>query len=331
MRKILYIATLLLLVSCSPKRPVYRTVDGSMLGTTYHVVARTTCDEATLREELADIDRRMRASMSIFEEGSLLGRVNDNLTDSLDCHIERNIEIAAAVNSISSGMYDITVKPLTDAYGFAAKGRIEQPNLDSLLQFVGFSKFRVEDHRIIKSDPRVQIDLNSVAKGYVVDVVAARLDELGCTDYIVEIGGEIRSRGVNANGKAWRVGIDAPYEGNYSPGVYRQTVVNIGDAALASSGNYRRFYTNAAGEKIVHTVNPLTGCSAQSRLLSATVITTRCAVADALATMFMAVGEERAKSLAVQMSDSVQVYFILAPRTGNEFEIYSTLRSQTQN
>ena len=338
MVKKVYIAAFLLLIVVAwlliPKatnpKTVYRTVDGLMLGTTYHVVARTPLDEKRLREELAAIDREMRASMSIFEKGSLISRINDNTTTALDRHIEHNIAVAAAVNAISGGKYDITVKPLTDAYGFGAPSRTEQPNIDSLLQFVGFSKFSVTDHHIVKSDPRVQIDLNSVAKGYAVDVVAERLEELGCTDYIVEIGGEIRSHGKNSRGKAWRVGVDAPYEGN-SPGEHRQTIVKVGNAAVASSGNYRRFYTNEAGEKIVHTVNPLTGRSTQSRLLSATVITSKCAMADALATMFMAMGDVEARALAEKMRDSVQVYFILAPTEGDTFEVFSTLSDEQQN
>lgn len=329
MVKSLNIATLFVLCAlvagCVSRSTNYRTVDGVMLGTTFHVVAECALEEQDIYRALGQIDSQMRSSMSIFDEGSLLSRVNANKTDELDDHIVRNIEVAANMYSISDGLYDITVKPLTDAYGFAAKGRIDRPNIDSLLETVGFSKFRVEGRRIVKSDPRVQLDLNSIAKGYAVDCVAAWLDSVGSLNYIVEIGGEIRSRGVNARGVAWRVAVDAPHEGNNTPGLYRQTVVNVGDAALASSGNYRRYYTTAEGEKVAHTINPKTGVSAYSRLLSATVITRRCVVADALATMFMVVGEQRAVALAEQMRDSVQVYFVLAPRRGEEFEVFSTL------
>ena len=262
--------------------------------------------------------------MSIFKNNSLISQINDNRADVLDVHLLRNIAVANRIHQISGGMYDITVKPLTDAYGFAAKGKIEHPNIDSLITFVGFDKFRVDGFRIIKEDSRLQLDLNSLAKGYTVDMFADYLQGIGCTDYIVEIGGEIRASGVNARGVDWRIGVDSPFEGNQSPGEYQQTVINISNKAVATSGNYRRYYTDNEGNKIAHTINPKTGKSASSRLLSATVVTGLCVEADAMATMFMAMGDVAAIALAEQLkSEGVQVYFILA--NGEEFEVFSTL------
>ncbi len=313
---------------CSPS-PRYVTLDGAMLGTTFHIVARTDAPTDSLYAGMMRIDAGMKSSMSIFDPESLLSRVNAGQTDSLDAHIIRNIAVAGEINRISGGFYDITVKPLTEAYGFAAKGKIEHPNIDSLMQFVGFGRFRVEGGRIVKDDPRVQLDLNSIAKGYTVDLAAGFLEDRGCTDYIVEIGGEIRAKGVNAKGNPWRVAVDSPFDGNDSPGEFRQTVVEVNDSAMATSGNYRRFYTDSGGRKITHTVDPHTGRSVCSRLLSATVIAGDCMTADALGTMFMAMGDERAVAAAREMRDSVKVYFILAPEAGaaetEEFEIFSTL------
>lgn len=324
MRFVAAIVTLLL-IGCTPQ-PRYRTVDGSMLGTTYHIVAETALDSDEIFVKMQDINGEANASMSIFNPKSLLSRINRNETDSADVHILRNIEIASKVNALSP-QYDITVKPLVDAYGFAAKHREESPNIDSLLQFVGFSKFSVKEGRIVKQDRRVQLDLNSVAKGYVVDMVAEWLEEEGCANYIVEIGGEIRAKGVNRKGVAWRVGVDSPLDNNNSPGRYQQRVVQISNRALATSGNYRRFYYNDSGERISHTLNPTTGHSQTTTLLSATVIAPRCAVADALATMFMASSEEGALALAEQLRDSVEVYFVLAPPKGEEeYREFSTLR-----
>ncbi|MBQ5690683.1 MAG: FAD:protein FMN transferase, partial [Alistipes sp.] len=265
-------------------------------------------------------------SMSIFDSTSLLSRINRNETDQLDIHIARNIEIAQKIHAIAP-RYDITVKPLVEAYGFAAKNREAKPNIDSLLEFVGFEKFAIEGNRIVKSDARLQIDLNSIAKGYVVELVAEWLDRQGCENYIVEVGGEICSKGVNSRGVAWRVGVDTPFDNNQTPGAYQQKVVNISGAALATSGNYRRFYYNAEGERISHTLNPQTGASHTTTLLSATVIAPRCAVADGLATAFMASDERDAIALAKQLRDSVQVYFVLAPAKGEEeYREFSTLR-----
>ena len=296
-----------------------------MLGTTYHIVAETTLSNEAIFEEMQRINLDAIASMSIFNPTSLLSRVNRNEIDSIDLHIARNIEVASKVNALTP-RYDITVKPLVDAYGFAAKNREAKPNIDSLIQFVGFEKFRLEGHRIVKSDPRLQIDLNSVAKGYVVDLIAEWLDRQGVENYIVEVGGEICAKGVNAKGIAWRVGVDTPFDNNNTPGAHQQKVVQISGLALATSGNYRRFYYNDAGERISHTLNPQTGRSQTTSLLSATVIAPRCAVADALATAFMASGEKEAIALAKRLCDSVQVYFVLAPEQGKEeYREFSTL------
>lgn len=323
MRYFIILATILL-ASCSTT-PRYRTVDGAMLGTTYHIVAETSLSNEEIFEEMQRINLKAIASMSIFNPTSLLSRINRNETDSVDIHITRNIEVASKINALTS-RYDITVKPLVDAYGFAAKNREAKPNIDSLVQFVGFSKFRLEGDRIVKEDSRLQLDLNSVAKGYVVDLIAEWLNSQNIENYIVEVGGEICAKGVNAKGIAWRVGVDTPFDNNNTPGAHQQKVVQISGSALATSGNYRRFYYNAEGERISHTLNPQTGHSQTTSLLSATVIAPRCSVADALATAFMASDEKDALALAERLRDSVQVYFVLAPKSGNEeYREFSTL------
>ena len=324
--RFLTILVAVLLVGCGGNnRPQYRTVDGSMLGTTYHIIAQTERSEMDIFGEMQRINEEAIASMSIFTPTSLLSRINSNEVNEVDIHIARNIEIAAKVNALTP-RYDITVKPLVDAYGFAAKNREAKPNIDSLIQFVGFNKFHLEGNRIVKADPRLQLDLNSVAKGYVVDLIAEWLDEQGSENYIVEVGGEIRAKGLNSKGIAWRVGVDTPFDNNNTPGAHQQRVVQISGSALATSGNYRRFYYNAEGERISHTLNPQTGHSHTTTLLSATVIAPRCATADALATAFMASDEADAIAMAEHLRDSVQVYFVLAPEKGQEkYREFSTL------
>ena len=324
MRFLVIILTLLALGSCA-QLPQYRTVDGAMLGTTYHIVAETSLSNQQIFEQMQRINEEAIASMSIFNPTSLLSRINRNETDSVDIHIARNICLALKINTLTP-RYDITVKPLVDAYGFAAKNREAKPNIDSLVKFVGFQKFSLQDNRIIKEDSRLQIDLNSIAKGYVVDLIAEWLNAQGCENYIAEVGGEICAKGVNAKGIAWRVGVDTPFENNQTPGAHQQKVVQISGAALATSGNYRRFYYNDKGERISHTLNPQTGRSHTTTILSATVIAPRCATADALATAFMASDEKDAIALAENLRDSVQVYFVLAPERGREeYREFSTL------
>ena len=297
-----------------------------MLGTTFRVVANTTLTQSEIYSEAIAIDSVAKSSMSIFNPNSLISAINAGEVDTLDIHLLRNIAVAARIHALSGGAYDITVKPLTDAYGFARVSKKEHFDIDSLLQFVGFDKFRVVGNQIVKADSRVQLDLNSLAKGYTVDLLADRLEQMGCWDYIVEIGGEIRASGVNAKGSQWRIGVDSPIEGNQSPGTYQQTVIKISDKALATSGNYRRYYTDSEGNKVTHTIDPKSGRSVSSRLLSATVVAPRCVEADAMATMFMAMGDKAAVTLAEELkSEGIEVYFILA--NGEEFEIFSTLEN----
>ena len=318
--------TLLLSVGCAPRNE-YVTVEGYMLGTTFRIVAKTALAQKQVYAEAMVIDSTAKSSMSIFNPNSLISKINAGQCDTLDIHLIRNIAVAARMYRLSDGYYDITVKPLTDAYGFAKKRKIEHPNVDSLLQFVGFEKFRVVGSRIVKSDNRLQLDLNSLAKGYTVDLLADRLEALGCGDYIVEVGGEIRTSGLSPRGDVWRVGVDTPFEGNQSPGEYQQTVIELSDRALATSGNYRRYYTDSEGNKIVHTINPKTGKGVISTLLSATVVANRCVEADAMATMFMAMGTDRAVQVAESLKDKgVEVYFIIA--AGEEYRVFSTLTNR---
>jgi thiamine biosynthesis lipoprotein len=168
----------------------------------------------------------------------------------------------------------------------------------------------------------MKIDFNSIAKGYVVDMAARALEEWGIEDYLVDIGGEVRCRGVNAKGGAWRIGIETPFDGNNSMGEFVQQVISLTDSSMATSGNYRRYYLDDQGQKISHTIDPRTGRSAVTSLLSSTVIAPTCAEADAYGTMFMAMDLEQALLTARKLEDEgVQVYFIAAGQN-DEYDIY---------
>ena len=301
----------------------YTVVDGTMLGTTLHIVAdvpQTSAQE--LYAAVMELDREAKASMSIFDPTSLLSRLNRNETDSVDRHIAFNLRLADSIGALSGGCYDVTVKPLVEAWGFAGREAEAHPNIDSILTFVGRDKVRIVEGRLVKSDPRVQLDFNSVAKGYTVDLLAALVERHGARNYIVDIGGEIRCRGVNREGKAWRIGVETPFDGNQSPGAYVQQVISLSDCAFATSGNYRRYYIDEQGRKVAHTIDPRSGRSAVSDLLSATVIAPTCAEADAFGTMFMALGKDEAIAKARELEGKgISVYFITSNADGG-FEVY---------
>ena len=315
-------AAALLLVGCADKPLQYVRVEGQMLGTFMQVQARTDRPSAEIYAMMMQIDSASKASMSIFDENSLLSRLNRNETDQLDEHIIHCLELSRRVSEVSGGAYDVTVAPLVTAYGFAGKDREAKVNVDSILEFVGIDKLTISEGRLRKADERVQIDFNSIAKGYVVDMAAEALEQLGVEDYLVDIGGEVRCRGVNPKGGAWRVGVETPFDGNDTPGAYIEQVISLSNCSMATSGNYRRYYLDAEGRKVAHTIDPRTGRSAVTNMLSATVIAPTCAEADAYGTMFMALGKERAIELARRMAEQgVFVYFITAGE-GEEYEIY---------
>ena len=312
----------LLVSSCSDVRSSYITVEGQALGTFVQLKCETSVEAELIGRVIQEVDAEAKASMSIFDENSLLSKINNNLTDSLDSHIMSNLDLAQRFSELSNGAYDVTIRPLTEAWGFGRGVAAQRVNVDSILEFVGCDKLRVEDGRLVKSDNRVQIDLNSIAKGYVVDLMAERLEQLAIENYMVNIGGEIRCKGFNSRGERWSIGIETPYDGNMAMDSF-ETIIYVEDQAVATSGNYRRFYLDVKGNKVVHTIDPRTGYSVVSELLSATVVAPTCAEADAAATMFMAMGATAdALSLAEYCAENYgwKYYFIYADGEGYRVE-----------
>lgn len=318
-----------LLCGCQSNDNHYVVVEGTALGTFVQVKCSPTITKSDIAEIIHDIDNEAKESMSIFESSSLLSKINRNECDTLDSHILANLELAKHYYELSNGYYDVTVKPLTSAWGFAQKSeKKEKPNVDSLLEFVGFDKLQIENGRLVKSDRRIQVDLNSIAKGYVVDLVAEELSKRGVENYMVNIGGEIRCKGINGEGTDWHIGIETPYEGNFEQ-TSIEKIIPVSNCAVATSGNYRRYYTSESGLKVCHTINPKTGYSVHSNLLSATVIAATCAEADAAATMFMAMGSEGgALELAkrCEKEKGWSYYFIFADGNGYKVESSQNIR-----
>ncbi|MBO7300025.1 MAG: FAD:protein FMN transferase [Tidjanibacter sp.] len=305
------------------------TLRGEALGTFYQVTAVGSLPE-NFPKRLDSLFDAANASMSIFAEGSLLSRINRGETTTADEHIAYCVRLAQGVSRISDGAYDITIKPLVEAFGFAGKDPNYKVNIDSLLSFVGYEKLSVEGTTIRKSDPRVKIDLNSIAKGYTVDLAAALVESTGCTDYLVDIGGEIFCRGTNPYGEAWGVGIETPFEGNFSlTGEHITTVVRVSEVGMATSGNYRNFRTDSEGNKYTHIINPRTGESTTSSLLSATVLADNCALADAYGTMFISLGKER----SFEVAEREQIAALFIYDDGGKMRVHksSTFESKIQN
>ena len=305
--------TLLLLGSCGEEEVQYSVIDGFAQESTYHIVVEYE-DVQRLQNNIDSIFEEIDNSLSLYRKTSRLCRVNSGETDSIDLHIERCIEVSETISRESDGAYDITIKPITTAWGFTGERGVETPNIDSLMQYVDYRGVRIEGGRLIKRDPNIQIDLNATAQGYTVDVMGEMLSDLGIENYLVEIGGEIICKGVNSKGKAWVIGIDKPIEGNFIPGQTLQSTIELSGRALATSGNYRKFHIDESGQKIVHTIDAKTGYSKISNLLSVTVIAKSALLADGYSTMMMILGVEESKAFLQNRSD-IEAFFVYSDHT----------------
>ena len=200
-----------------------------------------------------------------------------------------------------------------------------EPNkkvIDDLRKIVGYQKVKLtSDNHIQKQDPRIMLDCSAIAKGYGCDVVARLLSKKGINDYMIEIGGEIVTKGINQKQQPWHIGVNKPTEDSLNTNQELQTVLNVTDIAMATSGNYRNFYYKN-GKKYAHTIDPKTGYPVQHSLLSATVLAKNCATADAYATSFMVMGLEKAKEILRQHSE-LMAYLIYTNDDGKTEVWYS--------
>ena len=184
-----------------------------------------------------------------------------------------------------------------------------------------YKKVKLVDGRVVKEDPRIMLSCSAVAKGYSVDVVARLLEKKGIQNYMVDIGGEIVAKGKNSRNGLWRIGINKPIDDSLSVNQEIQTILELSDAGLATSGNYRNFYYKD-GKKYAHTIDPRTGYPVQHNILSATVIAEDCMTADALATAFMVMGLKEASAFA-NAHPAIDAYFIYSDENG-KFQTFFT-------
>lgn len=307
-------------IRSNPQAVPYQQEEGAIFGTFYHVTYQ--CN-SSLQEEIERELRRVDASLSPFNDSSVISRINrgENMKpDSMFVHVFR---LSKEISEATRGAFDITVAPLVNAWGFGFKNEkdITPAKIDSLLQFVGFQKISLKEGEIVKQDPRVILDCSAIAKGYGSDVIAQTFERKGVKNYMVEIGGEIVVKGVNPKGKKWKVGINKPVEDSLSEANVVQTILNVTDIAIATSGNYRNYYYRD-GKKYAHTIDPHSGYPVQHSILSSTVLAKDCATADAYATAFMVLGLEASKEV-LEVHPEIQACFIYADEKG-ENQLFMT-------
>lgn len=298
----------------------YQKNAGLIFGTTYSVTYQ--CGE-DLQEEIEAELKKVDDKFSMFNSQSIVARLNNGEQPELSNDFIDVFKLARQVSEDTNGAFDITVAPLVNAWGFGFKHE-QMPSkeqVDSLRELIGYRYVTLKDKTITMQKPGMMLDFSAIAKGYGVDVVARLLERHDIKNYMVEIGGEITTRGINPERVPWRIGVNKPSEDALNENHELQTILNVTDKSMATSGNYRNFYVKG-GKKYAHTIDPKTGYPVQHSLLSATVLTDRCAKADAYATSFMVLGMDGAKKI-LERHKELMAYLIYTDNKGNLSVWYS--------
>ena len=313
----IYLYVLLLVLSCSnPNNEILVKNFGSTQGTFYHIKYFSP-NGINYQQAIDSILLKIDNSLSIYNDSSVISRINEYHDVVLDTLFLEVFKIAKQVYETTEGNFDCSIYPLIDAWGFYQNNLSDTKNIDSvffksILSNVGFDKIKLNSNKLILQKP-MKLDFNSLAQGYTVDLISSFLAQKNITNYLVEVGGEIRAGGKNYN-KKWRIGIDKPNDSiDYSKRF--QIIIELENKSLATSGNYRKFFLKD-NIKYSHIISPITGFPANNRLLSVTVIHDECILADAYATAFMVMGVKKTKEFVLS-NKNLEVYLIYTSKNGD--------------
>lgn len=306
MKKKIFIILSFLLISCAkqPQKINYSGItQGSYFSITYYD-EKNRSFEAEIDSIFAAVDN----SVSLWNENSIIRKVNRNEDIIVNQIFKDNFEWARKASEFSDGAFDATIGPLVSAWGFHYKKELEMtPEMvDSIRQLVGYQKVQIVDDRVVKENPNMTFDFNAVAQGYTTDLIGKFLETKGVYNYLVDVGGEIMARGTKPNGEMWTIGIEKPAE-NFDSERAVQITLELKDKGIVTSGNYRK-YIEKGGVRYSHSIDPKTGYPVEHNLLSVTIIADNASWADCLATICMLVGKEKASKLLE--GQGVEAYFI---------------------
>ncbi|MEO9570614.1 MAG: FAD:protein FMN transferase [Polaribacter sp.] len=296
-KNLVFINIILILLSCS-KEEVTKdyTLRGHVFGTTYKIVYLNATNN--YQKSIDSLFYLMNKSLSTYIPTSDISKINrGDSTIVVDDLFTEVFQKSKRIYKETNGYFDPTVGNLVNAWGFGpknVKNNLTEEEVKQQMQFVGLDKVSIENKKIKMQISGMYLDFNSIAKGFGIDVVARFLNNKKIGNYLVEIGGEIRTKGSKKNNKPWSVKLVDPINKDGNKGYVN---LNLSNKSMATSGNYRKYRLTEKGQKFVHTINPITGYAIESNLLSASVIASLdCADVDAYATSFMAMGLEKAKS-----------------------------------
>ena len=292
----------------------YQHHTGFIFGTVYNVTYQSDHD---LQQEIETELKKVDAEFSMFNDTSTVSRLNRGEHPVLSSMFLDVYKLARQVSEKTGGAFDITVAPLVNAWGFGFRNE-QMPDsrqVDSLRQLVGYQHLALKGQELLMNCPGMMLDFSAIAKGYGVDAVTQLLSRHDVSNFMVEIGGEVTTRGVSPKRLPWRIGVTKPTDDSLQVSNEYQTVLNVTDRSMATSGNYRNFYYKG-GRKYAHTIDPRTGYPVQHSLLSATVLASDCATADAYATSFMVMGMDGARRI-LEQEKGLMAYLIYTDQQGN--------------
>ena len=295
-------------------------VYGQTMGTTYNIKYLNDVD---YKPQIDSILKEVNLSLSTYIPESEISQFNQNgVLDIKSKYFYNVISKSKIIFNNTNGAFDPTIMPLVNAWGFGFENKlaIDSSLIDSLLQFVDFTKISFDKNRVESTKNGMMLDFSAIAKGYGVDVIADFLKSKKIYNYMVEVGGEIVCLGKNYEDAIWRIGIDNPNYENDTDKKLAQ-IVELDNIALATSGNYRNFYLDENGVKRAHTINPVSGYPVTHSLLSVSVKAKTCMAADGYATALMVSGFENSKKIA-SSTDEIEVFLIY--ENDSKIETWST-------
>ncbi len=320
LRKILVILCPLLLMasfsSCKESKknkgstkevaPSYDLVTGTTMGTYYRVTAHC-INHKKIKFSIDSLLLDINSIVSTYEPQAYISKINtsdaDVSFDNHPQHFEVNLKSALHWYDLSDGYLDVSIMPLVNYWGFGyqekrAITKVDSSYVDGIFDYIGLDKWLIDDIRLSKVSNEQQLDFSALAKGYAVDQVGELLLSKGCSDFLIDIGGEYVAKGVNAKGTIWTIGLSTPSTDAKPTDV--ELAIMLDNKALASSGNYRNYH-EVDGKKYGHTLDPKTGYPYQDELLGVTIIADQCIDADAIATACMAMGYRKAVTFIDQL------------------------------
>ncbi len=317
MRFIFYLI-FLIFFSCSSKDNnvlVYNS--GEAQGSYYHIKYMSD-NGLDYHSDIDSIFMKVDSSLSIYKKYSLISRLNSGEIFKTDSLFNIVFNAAKRVYIETEGNFDCSVTPLINAWGFYKEILgdsivVDSTKFRSILNYVGFDKIQLIRDSLLLPE-KMSLDFNSIAQGFTVNLIASHLEDRDVRNYLIEVGGEILAKGKNDDGEIWKIGVDKPNE-FIDSGNRFQFILNLEDKALATSGNYRKFY-EINGVKYSHMINPFTGFPTRNNLLSVTVIHDDCMLADAYATSFMVMGVKQTKRY-VGKNPEIEIYLIYTGEDGN--------------